>query len=93
SKQPSNLADLLKPAKTSTASVKRFLGHQNNTVNTIPKITKKPRKPTLNRTKPPLNTLKQHKKNQNKQKTPRLKNGGLMPLRLKRKEINGPRTA
>ncbi|MCP1232300.1 hypothetical protein, partial [Acetobacter indonesiensis] len=43
-KQPNNLADLLKPAKTSTASVKRFLGHQNNTVNTIPKITKKPRK-------------------------------------------------
>jgi hypothetical protein len=43
-KQPSNLADLLKPAKTSTASVKRFLGHQNNTVNTTTKITKKPRK-------------------------------------------------
>ncbi|WP_264802270.1 hypothetical protein, partial [Acetobacter indonesiensis] len=70
-----------------------FLGHQNNTVNTTTKITKKPRKPTLNRTKPPLNTLKQHKKKQNKQKTPRLKNGGLLPLRLKLKEINGPRIA
>ncbi|MGV4877539.1 hypothetical protein, partial [Acetobacter indonesiensis] len=84
-KQPNNLADLLKPAKTSTASVKRFLGHQNNTVNTTTKITKKPRKPTLNRTKPPPNTLKQHKKNQNKQKNPPLKKRGAHATQTKTK--------
>ncbi|MCI1545860.1 MAG: hypothetical protein LKI03_04350, partial [Acetobacter indonesiensis] len=32
--QPSNLADLLKPAKTSTASVKRFLYPHPQHVNT-----------------------------------------------------------
>jgi hypothetical protein len=77
------------------ASLRMLTHHQTPGLNTqdikttlstpYQKSPKKPRKPTLNRTKPPLNTLKQHKKNQNKQKTPRLKNGGLLPIRLKLK--------